>query len=272
MVVNNITDNLMYTGLSEYEARIYVALLKQSPSTAYEAAKSAGVPTSKVYEVMAKLEDKGIVSRRGEGRAVKYVPLPSGEFVESRRTMMQSTLELLKRELPSLGHEAEVSYIWNLTGYDTLKEKALALIGLAEETLLLSLWPDDVRELTEALGEAERRGVRIASVHFGPPRVTALPGQVFIHPIQDTIYTEKGGRGFCMVADITSALMGTVSPSGEAHGAYSTNPAFVTLAEDYIKHDIYVMKMVKRYDREMAHRFGPRYELLRDVFSDNETA
>jgi len=272
MVVNNLIEHLMYTGLSEYESRVYIALLKQSPVTAYEAAKSAGVPTSKVYEIMARLEDKGIVSRAGEGRAVKYVPLPPGEFVQSRRTMMQSTLELLKNELPSLGHEIEVSYIWNLAGYGPLMEKALSLIDLARQTVLLSVWPEDARELSDALAEASGRGVRIASVHFGPIRGMVLPGQVYPHPIQDTIYTEKGGRGFCVVTDTASALMGTVSPSGEAHGAYSANPGFVTLAEDYIKHDIYVMKMVKRYDREMVARFGPHYELLRDVFSDNEAA
>jgi len=66
--------------------------------------------------------------------------------------------------------------------------------------------------------------------------------------------------------------MGTDSAPGATSGAYSTNPGFVTLAEDYIKHDIYVMKMLKRYGREMTSRFGPHYEHLRNVFSDEEVS
>ncbi len=270
MVVNNIIEHLMYTGLSEYEARIYVALLRRSPATAYETAKNAGVPTSKVYEIMARLEEKSIVNRVGEGKTVKYAPLNPGEFVETRRTMMQATLDLLKSELPSMRTEPEVSYIWNITSYMDLLERTRALITSASKTILLSIWPEEAQELRADLDEAIQRGVRVASVHFGLVRGSSLPGQVYVHPIQDTIYTEKGGRGLCIVADTFSALMGTITATGGASGAYSTSTGFVTLAEDYIKHDIYVMKMVKRYDREMLERFGPHYELLRDVFSDEE--
>jgi hypothetical protein len=44
----------------------------------------------------------------------------------------------------------------------------------------------------------------------------------------------------------------------------------VTLAEDYVKHDIYIMKIVERFDPELQRRFGPGYEKLRDVWNDEE--
>ena len=53
-------------------------------------------------------------------------------------------------------------------------------------------------------------------------------------------------------------------------GAWSLNRGFVTLAEDYIKHDIYIMKIVERFDPELQARFGPGYEKLRDVWNDEE--
>ena len=43
-----------------------------------------------------------------------------------------------------------------------------------------------------------------------------------------------------------------------------------TLAEDYVKHDIYIMKIVERFDPELQARFGPGYEKLRDVWNDEE--
>lgn len=53
-------------------------------------------------------------------------------------------------------------------------------------------------------------------------------------------------------------------------GAWSTNRGFVTLAEDYIKHDVYIMKIVNRFNGLLVERFGENYVLLRDVFTDGE--
>jgi hypothetical protein len=47
-------------------------------------------------------------------------------------------------------------------------------------------------------------------------------------------------------------------------------PRFVTLAEDYVKHDIYMMKIVQRFDRQLIDRFGRKYHKLRDIFNDDE--
>ena len=97
---------------------------------------------------------------------------------------------------------------------------------------------------------------------------------VFRNPIEDTIYAEKGGRGLTVVADGREALMGTLREGAggvqAVEGAWSLNRGFVTLAEDYIKHDIYIMKIVSRFDPELQARFGPGYEKLRDVWKDEE--
>ena len=62
MVVNNLITNLTHLGLSDYEARAYVALVKHNPATAYEVARASGIPTSKIYSVLDKLSDKYIVA------------------------------------------------------------------------------------------------------------------------------------------------------------------------------------------------------------------
>ena len=89
------------------------------------------------------------------------------------------------------------------------------------------------------------------------------------HPIENTIYAEKGGRGFVMVADSRECLMGTITDGG-VQGARSRNPGFVMLAEDYIKHDVYIMKIVERFGDALTRRFGEGYARLRDIYSDEE--
>lgn len=268
MVVSNIIPGLMDTGLSEYEARAYVGLLGKHPATAYEVARASGIPTSKIYEVAARLEEKGVISAAGGGKGKKYIPIEPREFVESRRRMMQTTLEVIEEGLQDAAKAADVSYIWNLGEYDYLMDKAARIIGQARESLLLSLYGEEMRALEEYLKEARTRNIKIAVVHFGIPETVV--GRLYRHPIHDSIYAEKGVRGLVVVGDSEEALIGTIKKDGRVEGAYSANMGFVTLAEDYIKHDIYVMKMVKRFDSELVRAFGNRYEKLRDVYSGDE--
>ena len=64
--------------------------------------------------------------------------------------------------------------------------------------------------------------------------------------------------------------MGTVFKGRQVEGAWSKNLGFVTLAEDYIKHDIYIMKIIERFKDMLIARFGENYHRLRDIFKDEE--
>ena len=41
----------------------------------------------------------------------------------------------------------------------------------------------------------------------------------------------------------------------------------LTVAEDYVKHDVYIAKVTRFLEPEMRSRFGQQYEKLRDVFN-----
>lgn len=73
-----------------------------------------------------------------------------------------------------------------------------------------------------------------------------------------------------IVSDSQEVLFGKIGERNEVQGANSMNEGFVAIAEDYIKHDIYVMKIVQRFDTLLIQRFGTNYHLLRDVFNDQE--
>ncbi|GBE00832.1 sugar-specific transcriptional regulator TrmB [bacterium BMS3Bbin06] len=271
MVVNNVksmVDKLAEIGLTEYEAKAFIGLLEKSPVTAYELARASGIPTSKIYEVLVRLSEKGVVLSTGEDGTKRYVPIEPTELIQSYRSRMETTLSSLKEDLASVGKKADVSYIWNINDYEYLLDKAGRIILDARETILISGWAEELGRLESLLKESAGRRVRISMIHFGRPVVRT--GQVFQHPIEDTIYAEKRGRGLAVVVDSREVLMGTVFESGTVEGAWSLNRGFVTMAEDYIKHDIYMMKIVRRFDRILKTTFGNRYEKLRDVFLDEE--
>jgi len=274
MVVNTaeLVDLFARLGVSDYEGRVYSALLASNPATAYETAKEAGVPTSKVYEVLDRLEARGMVRNLEEAGKKRYLPQPADEFVEGTRRRLGNTLDVLKADLAKLGGPQDQVSVWNLCDAPALLDKACRMVQGAVDTVLVSAWNPEALLLVPLLSAARSRGVKTALVHFGPGNLP-LAG-VFRHPIEDTIYAEKGGRGLTVVADGREALMGTFREGpgvpGATEGTWSLNRGFVTLAEDYVKHDIYIMKIVERFDAELQVRFGPRYEKLRDVWNDEE--
>src|SRR5579884_1233254 len=255
-------------GFSEYEAKSYLALVQKNPSTAYEIGKESGVPSSKIYEVLNKLKDKGMIVTVDDedGRAKRYIPQHPEEFLSQYQNGVQKTLQSLRGVLSGLNGNKEASYVWNIMEHDRLVEKAFQIIDSAKKVLLLSLWDEELALLEDPLRAAEQRGVQIALVHFGPPKIRV--GQVYYHPIEDTLYAEKQGRALVIVVDSQEVLMGNISREGKTEGAWSRNRGFTMIAEDYVKHDIYIAKIINRFEKELIQRFGEKYVKLRDVFHD----
>ncbi|GAB4406159.1 MAG: TrmB family transcriptional regulator [Thermodesulfovibrionales bacterium] len=266
--MKTIVLELMELGLSEYEAKAYLSLLRESPATAYEIGKSSGIPTSKVYEVLKKLAEKGIISIIEEDKTRQYTPIEPDEFLSKYKNRTEMVIGSLKNELSNIKGKRELSYIWNITEYDYLIDKTRRMIESASKTILVSTWKEEFALIKDRVRDILKKRVKVATVHFGPS--DSKLGQIYQHPIGDTIYQEKGGRGFVVVVDSKEVLMGTIFKDNKTEGAWSMNRGFVTLAEDYIKHDIYIMKIVKRFDRTLIKKFGDKYAKLRDIFKDEE--
>jgi sugar-specific transcriptional regulator TrmB len=264
--VRGLLQRLREIGLGEYEAKLYLAVVKRHPASGYELARSSGVPSSKVYEVLGRLQEKELVFVTDGGRAKRYIPADPDEFVDRYAQRMTRALDGLKQDLAAVSADDPVGYVWNVHGREALLERAVHLVGRAERTLLLSAWDDELGELTEPIAAAHRRGVRVAVIDYGALAVEA--DAVYPHPIKDTIHAEKGGRGLTLCIDSRAALVGLVAEGGNASGAWSSNSGFVTAVEDYLKHDIYVQKIVGRFNELLVRTYGRNYARWRDVFSD----
>ena len=256
----------MHLGLSENEARAYVALLSENPLTAYEVAKKSGIPSSKIYEVMRKLDNRSMVQSIHGERSRGFVPMPPDEFINNYRSDMEESLETLNNELSDLKTGIDTTYTWHIKEYDSLLVKARRMINTSESNLLIQLRSEEMKPLIESMQNAEERGVKIAILHYGATNIKI--GQIYKHPIEGSIFTDNNSRGFAMVADSKEALLGKVSENN-LDMIWSMNEGFVLMAEDYIRHDIYFIKTARRFAPLLKARFGDNFEKLRDVFSDD---
>ncbi len=87
-------DRLTRLGLTMYEAKAYLGLIRRGSSTAAEVARIAGVPRQRIYDVLASLVERGLASTR-PGRVVKYVAAAPDSAIERLvNDRRQAVLEL----------------------------------------------------------------------------------------------------------------------------------------------------------------------------------
>jgi sugar-specific transcriptional regulator TrmB len=267
MVVNSMikvaVDKLKQVGFSEYEAKAYIALLRENPLTAYEIAKNSEIPTSKIYEVIRKLENRRTIQSIHGERSKMFIPLPPDEFIQNFRIEIDDKLHAVRDELKDIRTGIDMSYTWHIKDHEGLVLKAKRMLDTARENIILAIWPDEMKLLTGSLEEAASRNIKIAILHYGP--TSKRIKQTYIHPVKETLFTEKGARGFGLVSDSREAINARIT-GRHTEAIWSMNGGFVVLTENYIRHEIYQMKIMKRFDPILRKEFGERYERLIDIY------
>ena len=116
----NVLKLLRNLGFTEYEAKAYLALLQQSPSTGYAIARISGVPRSKIYEVLGNLAERGDVLV-SYGEPVQYAPKPPKELLASRRRTLEQQFAAAEKGLEDfLGKNTPTDLIWDIRGRDEI--------------------------------------------------------------------------------------------------------------------------------------------------------
>src|SRR5947208_10616534 len=85
-------------GMSDYEARVYKTLLRESPATAYRLGKASGVPQSRVYDVANKLVEKGAAVVQ-PGEPTRFVAVSPDLIIDQARARALQGLDRLRLEL-----------------------------------------------------------------------------------------------------------------------------------------------------------------------------
>jgi len=168
------TNHLISLGLTEYESKAVLALIKQGALEAPEISRKAEIPKTRVYDILEKLEEKGLVISL-EGRPKKFQSIETEKMVEklieSKRKefkTIEETAFKLKEKLDfqinqekteKKDHIHKVKYLSDfdrILGQEILKAEK-SVIGFTE-----------IKEkrnfLEEALGKAIEKKVKVQMI------------------------------------------------------------------------------------------------------------
>jgi sugar-specific transcriptional regulator TrmB len=191
-------------GLSEYEARVYLALLEMPGAAASTLARQARVPRTRVYDVLKGLLERGFVSRTS-GKRLTYRPVPPAQAVDAlvaeereRRSRQDASLSRLTEALQKVYAGAEAAagpeeFVEIIKNPLQIMARANSLCGRAESRVLSFSKPPyvmgpppegDPEEVFDAAAEAVKRDVRFRAVYEVPAEGDPVLMQVAEHCVR----------------------------------------------------------------------------------------
>lgn len=132
-------------GLTKYETNAYLSLLQLGVSDARELSRASGVPTSKIYETMVRLEALGLVEVQAS-RPRKFMAREVGEALDELKNAKRKEFEGLLKSLPALETRLKIrartspkdSTFWSVTtSWHDFANKHLAKAAEAKEEVLI---------------------------------------------------------------------------------------------------------------------------------------
>jgi sugar-specific transcriptional regulator TrmB len=237
MSEDRLITTLQALGFTAYEAKAYRALLQlAAPAKGYEIARTAGVPSSKIYETLKRLAEKGAILV-GTGDPVTYAAVPHRDLTARLRERSEATLAAAEAELDKLPGGGEAGLTWTVSGADNVVELMRRVIDRAEHTLFAALWDAELVRLAAALEAAHERGVELQIAIYGSFELD-VPTTYDLSLCGASAADRLAGRHLAvLIRDGVEAVAAETHPGG-AEAIWSENRVFSLLASEYAKSDI----------------------------------
>jgi sugar-specific transcriptional regulator TrmB len=148
-----LVDRLVRLGLTTYEARAYVALVRRDSFTAAQVARQAGLPRQRIYDVLGSLVEKGLASTR-PGAVAKYAAIAPEPAIERLLALRRQSMAALEQDAATLvsalgpefaagqAHSDPLEYIEVLRDRGAINERFAELqAGVKREILVFTKPP-----------------------------------------------------------------------------------------------------------------------------------
>lgn len=248
----DLIDQLMALGLTEYESKVYLALLHANPATGYQISKEAGIPRSMVYEALGRLEARGAVLKTLEEKAKLYRPVSPDTLLDRYAQEAQTRITALRTNLAPLYTRQDEGKVWNFSGRKEALTYAAEMIDQSRHELMLVLADADVDELYDLLAGAHERGIPLGVLLTGKADFNL--GQVVRHPPQETVL-HRMQETLIVVADEREFLIASGHTTTIA--TVTTNPNLVLIARQFIWMELFAQRIFNRLGPELLELLDP---------------
>lgn len=239
-------------GFTEYESKVYLALLRDHPATGYQLSKAAGIPRSMVYEALGRLEARGAVLKTLEAKATLFRPVSPDLLLDRYAQESQARIAVLRSGLNPIYTQRDEGRLWNFGGRKEALLYAAELISQAQSELMLMLTDADIGELRAPLGVAHARGVQLGVLLTGQAEFAL--GQVVRHPRRETALHHME-ETLIVVADEREFLIASGHATSTA--TVTTNANMVMIARQFIWMELFAQRIFTRLGPALLDALDP---------------
>lgn len=254
-------------GLTDAEAKVYLTLLQNGSLSGYEAGKLAGVPRSKIYNILESLIQKGFILYTEYESNNKYAAVPMTEVAERVEDETKNVLSDLKDRLDIFPQKTNLDYIWHIRTNGNVFAKCRDIIRKTKEELLLQIWTEDLPCILEDVRKLEEKGLRLGVVIFGAKDDEKIPLKKYCrHGMGQEKKEEMGGRWITLVSDRREVVFGQIISDTIAEVIWTESRPMISLAAECVRHDMYFYKSADKFTDLMQQEYGDDLKGIRNIF------
>jgi HTH-type transcriptional regulator, sugar sensing transcriptional regulator len=205
-------EMLQQLGFSSYEAAAYTALLARGPLTGYEVGKYSRVPLSRSYEILQRLQQKGLVLLQ-PGDPARYLAQDPQHMLANFRSGIEQTLDNLTTLLDRFPTVTAMHEFWVIRQRNNILTQFQNMIEHAQNSIMLTLPVDYTEHVSDALLKAQGRGCLVVRARPSIDKATHAP--------------------LLLLIDNHQALIGTVEPADTCQAVSSTHEALLLAVRSY---------------------------------------
>lgn len=249
----DLLAKLTELGFTEYEAKVYLALLDSYPTTGYQISKDAGVPRSMVYEALGRLKVRGAVLETPDERATLYRPLPPDVLLDNHQAAQHRLVAELRQGMAPLYQRHDEDRVWSIRGRDAVLSYARDLVRQAQREVYLVLDDPDLVALGGEVCTASDRGVDVSAVLTGADELGC--GQIVRHPPLESQLHELSGT-LLVVVDSREVLV-TANDDLDMTATVTRNRNLVLIARQFVWMEVFAQRIFSRLGNDLLARLDP---------------
>ncbi|MGP7818170.1 TrmB family transcriptional regulator [Niallia sp. 01092] len=230
-------------GFSQYENKVYEVLASsEEPMDAAKIVKYSGVPKAKIYEVILRMIEKGMIMNSVSEKKKLYTALPISLAIEKLTAEFQENIKQLKINTDKKLYTDD--RVWSLKVNASIRAQSKQLIQEAKTSIRMSAWKDDFQEYLPLLKEKEENGIDVEILVTGDLETDLSKVHTLI-PAQEHVVLEP--FRLLIIDDRVAMFAGVENDSW--HALKTMSKPFVKFFSEFFYHDAALAKInEKHYD------------------------
>ncbi|MCA0971713.1 TrmB family transcriptional regulator [Halobacillus litoralis] len=229
-------------GFTQYESQVFEVLTaSEEPLDATTVGKYSQVPKSKVYEVLNRLMDKGLLKTSFTNRKKLYTALPLDTTIKKLTAEFEANVEELKSKEYTMTTNDD--RVWTIQNAEAISSLSQDLVERAESSIHISGWSDDLSRLLPLLEHKQLEGITVELLSVGEMS-TRLSDAHILMPDQNHQALE---RHQLLIIDGKEIVLAGVEHD-EWQGIQTQSSPLVKFFTEFFYHDVALTEITKKYE------------------------